>query len=413
MSAPADWEAYFAEQFPAYLLPQGRRRPLSAEAVARFLERLHETPRALFLLRTSSFLAACANEIRGFVLDELPLLIPSLPPRAQTDARLVTGPIEGRLDIPATLKQRLEGRPGLAVIRAPRIRVDRPETILLKAVAARLLEVLRAFRSAGGSQLASAGPFQGLAACEEALDRTLAATPLGSLPDEPITPFHERAAMEARRPGYALAARLHRALHEGLDTVDPELIARLVAEGALSPIEASTRFELAVLIRLIQALKQRLEERAPGRWRLHRTVILPDRCDVAELAGEEGSRIRVFYNQAVLSPGPHDRGVRHYLGQQGRLRPDITLIMEGHSRGTRAAVVEIKLSSEPDYLAQGYRQALVYRHEFAPELAPWPKAVLVCSAEIPGDPRREDDVIAVSWSQWVPDSVLDGWLHDF
>jgi hypothetical protein len=413
MSAPADWEVFLIDHFPGYLLPQAYRRALPAEAAARFLERLGEAPRSLFLLRASSFLAARAEAIRAFVLEELPPLIASLPPRAQTDARIVTGSIEGRLDIPATLKQRLEGRAAHAVIRAPRLRRDRPETLLLKAVAARLLDVLRAFRSAGGVYLASAAAFQGLAACEEALSRALATTSLGALPEEPITPFHEQAAMEARRPGYTLAASLYRALHEALDADSPELIAKLVAEGALLPLEASTRFEIAVLIRLIQALRRFVDERAPGRFTLHNTVILPDRRDVAELVREGGGRVRLFYNQAVLSPGPHDRGVRHYLGQTGRLRPDITVVIEGHSGVSRAAVVEIKLSSEPDYLAQGYRQALVYRHEFAPDLTSWPKAILVCSADIPGAPRREDDVIAVGWSEWVPEIVLDGWLRDF
>jgi hypothetical protein len=420
MSAPADWEAFLAEHFPAYLLPQAYCRALPAEAAARFLDRLYTNdPRDLFLLRAVSFLAAHAGEIRAFVFEELPLLISSLPPRAHADARLVTGAIEGRLDIPATLKQRLEGRAGHAIIRSPRIRFDRPEALLLKAVAARLLEVFRAIRGAGGAALASSRAFlqkqqnQNLSACEEALDRALTATSLGALPNEVITPFHERAAIEARRPGFALAASLHRALWEGLDADDPEIVASIVAKGALLPLEAPARFEIAVLIRLIQALFRRVEEREPGRWRLHRTIILPDRGDVAELEREGGGRVRVFYNQAVLSPGPHDRGVRHYLGQQGRLRPDITVVMDNPSGVSRAAVVEIKLSSEPDYLAQGYRQALVYRHEFTRDLTTWPKAILVCSAEVQGAPRREDDVIAVGWKMWPPESVLDGWLHDF
>ena len=413
MSAPAAWEDFVIEHFPAYLLPQAYRRALPAEAAARFLERLAERPgsRALFQLRAVSVLAARAADIRAFALDELPLLLASLPPRAQADARLATGAIEGRLDVPATLKQRLEGRPGHAVLRSPRIHFNRPESILLKAVAARLLEVLRAVRGVAGAQ--TSGALEGLAACEEALDRALATPPLRNLPDEPITPFHEQAAMEARRPGFALAASLFQFLREGLDADDPAIIARIVAEGALLPLAASTRFELAVLIRLIQALFRRVDEREPGRWKLHRTIILPDRGDVAAIEREGGDRIRVFYNQAVLGPGPVDRGARHYLGQQGRLRPDITVVMDTNSGVSRAAVVEIKLSSEPDYLAQGYRQASLYRHEFAPELVTWPKAILVCSADISGPPRREDDVIAVGWQTWPPEAALDGWLHHF
>lgn len=414
MSAPADWEIFLAAHFPAYLLPQAFHRALPAEAAARFLERLYENethaPRSLFLLRAVSFLAARAGQIKTFVLNELPLLMASLPPRAHSDARRATGAIEGRLDVPATLKQRLEGRAGHAIIRSPKVRFDRPEALLVKSVAARLLEVLR---GAGGAHLGTSDAFQWISACEEALDRALAQTSLASLPHEPITPFHERAALEARRPGFALAASLHRALCEGLDSDDPAILAKIVAEGALLPLAAPARFELAVLIRLIQALSRRVGEREPGRWRLNQTMILPDRGDIAELSRDGGDRVRVFYNQAVLSPGPHDRGVRHYLGQRGRLRPDITVVMDTNSGVSRAAVVEAKLSSEPDYLAEGYRQALLYRYELARELVAWPKAILVCSADISGAPRREDDVIAVSWRTWPPESVLDGLLDNF
>lgn len=405
MSAPGPWEAFFAEHFPAYLLPQSLRRALPAEVAARFLERLCDEPRALFLLRASSLLAARAEDIRAFVLEELPLLALSLPPRAQSDARLVLGGVEGRLDVPATLKkQKLEGRPSHAVVRSVRLRFDRPETLLLKAVAARLLEVLSAVRGTGAD-------FPGMRDCEEALAQMLATTALGEIAaDEPITPFHEQAALEARSRGYALAASIYQGLREALDVADPETLAKLVAEGARIPIEPPARFELAALIRLIQALWSRVEAREPGRWSLRRTIILPERADVAELERDDGARVRLFYNQAVLSPGPLDRGVHHYLGQQGRLRPDITLVMRGTSGVSRAAVIEVKLSSEPGYLAQGYRQAFLYFHELAPALTAWPKAILVSSSPIPGSPRREDDVIAIDWDRWVPDGVLDSWL---
>lgn len=419
MTDPSDWEAFLAEHFPAYLLPRAYRSALPAEAAARFLERFYiDTAEnndfskgSLFLLRAVSFLSAHADKIRAFVFDDLPSLAASLPPRAQADARIVDGTAGGRLDIQATLKRRLEGRAGQTVIRSPAIRFDRPEAILLKYVAARILELLRALRDIAGGHLA--GIFPGLSACEEALAKTLAGTKLCAIADEPISPLHERAAVEARRPGFTLAASLCQALRESLDTDDPAIIARIVAGGALLPLEAPARFELAVLIRLIQALSRRVEEREPGRWRLRRSIILPDRGDIAELKRKGGGRVRVFYNQSVLSPGPHDRGVRHYLGQRGRLRPDITVVIDSNSSVSKASVVEIKLSSEPDYLAAGYRQALLYRYELERDLIAWPKAILVCSADISGAPRREDDVIAVGFRTWPPESVLDGLLHDF
>lgn len=78
----------------------------------------------------------------------------------------------------------------------------------------------------------------------------------------------------------------------------------------------------------------------------------------------------------------------------------------------RAAIIEVKLSDEKDYLKQGYEQALLYSSEYAYALSGWPKVVLVVSAQdiIQGVPRREDDVVATSWNDWVHDAILDGFI---
>ena len=56
---------------------------------------------------------------------------------------------------------------------------------------------------------------------------------------------------------------------------------------------------------------------------------------------------------------------------------------------------------------------MLYRLEYDKELTGWPKAILVVSSEdaIRGVPRREDEVIAVSWKNWVPGNVLEGLLE--
>lgn len=47
------------------------------------------------------------------------------------------------------------------------------------------------------------------------------------------------------------------------------------------------------------------------------------------------------------------------------------------------------------------------------DLKGWPKAILVVSSQtaIKGAPRREDEVIAASWRNWVPEIVLEGLLE--
>jgi hypothetical protein len=409
LSAPATepWEIFLAAHFAGYLLPRSIHRALPEEAAARFLDRIGGPPEGLHLVRAASAIAAHAGAIRELALTELPLLARGLSPRIEVETSAREGPLEGRIDVQATLKRRLEGRASHAVTRSQRPRLGRPEDVLVKAVARRLAGEIAALRAAG--MQSGAGFSEGLDACEAALHAALSATPLRDVPDQPVTDLHERAAMAARGRGYAIAAALHRALHEALDSTDPEVIARAVAEGALLPLDQPARFELAVLVRLMQAVWARLSEREPGRWVFHRTAILADRREVADFERDDGARAQIFYNQAWLAPGPHDRGVRRYLGQRGRLRPDITIVVRPiGSAPPRAAVVEAKLSSDPEYLAQGYRQALLYCHEYASALTGWPKAVLVASSALPGDPSREDDAIAVGWGRWVPAIVLDG-----
>jgi hypothetical protein len=160
-----------------------------------------------------------------------------------------------------------------------------------------------------------------------------------------------------------------------------------------------------VLIRLIQAIAARLP-----RFTLRHSIVASGRSAVAEFEGEHAT-VRVHYDQACLDPGPYDAGVRRYLGPRGRLRPDITVLIEPRHGALRAALVEAKLSRDPEYLAQSYRDAMVYRVEYGAVLSGWPKVVLVTSGPIVGAPSREDEVIAVGWDRWVPDEVLEGLLE--
>ncbi len=173
---------------------------------------------------------------------------------------------------------------------------------------------------------------------------------------------------------------------------------------ALLPRDDAARFELAVLLRLVESLAARL---GPAGFTLHRTLILAGRREVAWFARGD-HHLRIHYNQACLETGPYDASLRRYLGQQGRLRPDVTVIVEAPGAPPRAAVIEAKLSADPSYLAQGLQEAFLYRAEFAAHLRGWPKSILVASSPLPGEPRREDDVVAVGWDRWVPEPVIDG-----
>jgi hypothetical protein len=274
LSVAPPWEAFLAERFPGYLLPRSWRRALPEEAAARFLERLGGRPEQLLLLRAAGLVSRRSEEIQELALRQLPSLARGLPPRAATARQAWEGRAPGRPDVAATLRCHLEGRRSRFVTHGAVRAFDRPENVLAKAVARRLCGVL--------GMLGKAGWGRELAGCIDELNRLLEASPLGEIPDEPITGIHEQAALGARHPAYALSARLHRALREGLDEADPAAIARVLAEGALAPLSAPARFELAVLIRLIEAIEGRLEQRGGGpsggprcwrtggRWRISR-----------------------------------------------------------------------------------------------------------------------------------------------
>jgi hypothetical protein len=403
MSAGASWEAFLAEHFPGYLLPEAYRRALPEGAAERFLARLGGGPRQLFLLRAASVIAAHADAIRDFALVRLPALRAHLPARAEHVRRVCAGELRGRLDVPATLRLRWAGRPAEIASRVPRPQRDRPEDTLVEAVAGRLFDVLRELRTAG--VLGRSGWGVAVAPCAAALALALDTAPARAARRVPIDARHEEAARASPHPAHTLGARLHRALREGLDDPDPRRIARVVAEGALAPLADHTRFEIAVLLRLVQALAAR----RPG-FALRRSIVVSGRRAVAELEGE-GARIGVHYDQACLDPGPYDAGLRRYFGQRGRLRPDITVTVETKEGISRAALIEAKLSVDPDYLAQGFRDAIVYRAEYGGALGGWPKVILVTAAPRASAPHRDDDVIAVGWDQWVPDEVVEGLLE--
>ena len=402
MSPEEPWEEFLRLHFPGYLLPDASLNELPEEAANRFLEGLGGRPGELGLIRAASLFAARAEDLDSFARVHLPALARALPQRAFAEPASFEGRAPGRLDIPATLRSKLQGRSTRFTVRAPRRSPDRPENLLVKSVARRIVAIATILDRAGVT--ARTGWGAATSAWIRALDDALGSPALRAVADAPITAHHERCALAAAHPAYAAAAALHRALREGLDDPDPGRIARAVAAGALLPRDDAARFELAVLLRLVESLAARL---GPAGFTLHRTLILAGRREVAWFARGD-HHLRIHYNQACLETGPYDASLRRYLGQTGRLRPDVTVIVEAPGAPPRAAVIEAKLSADPSYLAQGLQEAFLYRAEFAAHLRGWPKSILVASSPLPGEPRREDDVVAVGWDRWVPEPVIDG-----
>jgi hypothetical protein len=405
---PAGWEGYLAQHCPQYLLPHAQRSALSLEVAERVLARLTGKPGQLDLLRHASLLSARLEQLERFAHVHLPALCRVLPSTSETVRRVWEGGYKGRLDVKPTLAYRVAGDETHFVTRNRRRSFVLPENVLVRAVAEALLSAIELLRKRG--VIAERGWGVRLLDCEVRLMQAVASTALAQVPRETVDGRHLQAALNARHPCYRAAAAWHRRLQESREDDDPQRLARLVAEGALMPVSVDRRFELAVLIRLIQGLEARAQTMEPGRWSLERSLVLPGRKEVAALVRDDGSRLAVYYDQMILPGREHQATRARYLGVDGSARPDITLVATSPEGAERAAVIEIKNSSDAGTLMQGMNEARVYRWEYREHLTGWPKAVLVAHPAMASLPLPGDDVVAVGWDDWAPDVLLDGLL---
>lgn len=402
------WRAFLDQNFPGYLMPAAMRRAIDPQIAARFLSRLGE-PGHLDLLLRSSLIAGRAGALEPFCR-QLADLARALPSQTHVERRVSEGGFHGRLAIRETMAYRLAGLPTRYVTTARKRTFDLPENELVRHVAERLRLLIESLRKQdilrkkhwGGPALA----------CEGELHRLVYRTELRKVREAPvITGLHEQAARAARHPCYESALEWHLWMKDTLDERDDRRLARILAEGALQPAPDSKRFEIAVLVRLIQAIEQHCQEQQPGDWRLVHSIVQSGRDDIARFHRDrDGACIEVFYDVPKLpldrSFGPRDGGVHHYFDRKSRIRPDITVLVERPPHPPRGVILEIKLSNKTDYLVSGYQEALLYRYEYASDLLDWPKAVLVTSRNIPGTISKDHEVVAVDWRRWAPRELI-------
>jgi hypothetical protein len=386
-----------------YMLPQSAAEEVSEIEAERFLERLWGKPKQLAIARAACTLAPRAAALLGFVRGPLRDLVRGLPAQARVTKRIWEHGFRGRLDVAATLACWLQGRKTTFVTRDRYRTFDLPENILLKATLETVLAEVERLRTARALPEVLWGGE--LRATEGTLRHLLHTTVLREVSSERPSTQHLQAARAARHPAYRIAAVLWENLDDGLHTRDPKRIARILSEGALLPCEHYTRFELAVVTRLIEAVLE-MTKASADRWTIEYSLILPNRADILSVTRADGLTVRVYYNQSVLPMGAADLDARHYLDLKARLRPDATVSVERDGKRLMAFIVECKCSNDIGYVQQGLQEARLYRWEYAPELTGWPKAILVASSSLRGAVRSGDDVIGIHWNDWVPASVV-------
>ena len=406
---PDAWEDYLAARFPGYLLPSAAHSAVSRDAALHFLR--HFAADGADELELGCTASLVTDPVKRLVLDrlvaDLPALLRRLPSTALVERRTWHGGFQGRVDVAQTLALRARGERLTYITSARRRSFALPETELLAATLRRLRDRLRVLQHRGLLKASaearwSAGLDATLAAIERALDRS----PLGILESTTVDSHHERAARESRDGIYRRAAEWHHWLR-AIDESD-DARAEHIARGGLLPMDAETRFHVAVLVRLAEGFERVL---VPAGWRMELCAVVTGRRDIVAFHRADGARIAVHHDQAILpfgdGLGDRDRGVAHYLASSGRLRPDITVTLESPANGRSGFVVEVKCSASPSYIATGYGEAVLYRNEYRGDLRGMPKSALVAPNGVTGNVRDEDEVIAVGWLNWPPPRVIE------
>lgn len=393
-----EWESFLRKNFLAWMMPTSRRQAISVKEAEAFLERVACRPVDMRLISAISLFADPykAARFEELVSRHVPALLRVLPSRNEVVQRDWVGGFRGRLDVRRTVALHAAGKHTHFATRDRRRRVDLPETVLLATVLRELLGLLKELREEGLLRKSEWGG--SLSKLEPTLRILLTKSALREVEPEKLTPLHNTAARSSPHQAYRVAATWQRWLDEAMRS--DEARARHLAAGALAPLGPDQRFEVAVLLRLLKGVADLAEARWPGRWVRKQSAILSRHEHASELEWEGRARILFFYNKVVLPPGPRDQGTAHYLGNSGRLRPDITVQIERHDGEKRSMVLEVKRTGSPSYLAQGFGEALLYQNEYASSLIEWPKAVLVTEAPLRGEPRTTDEVVAIGWPDW-------------
>lgn len=405
-AAKLPWETYLGQMFPAVLIPASVRHEIDADSAERFLRGLG-VDADIANLAITTLVAGHIADLQRFC-DELSDWVRAIPSHTLPHRRVWDNGYHGRLSIAETLAYRMAGMPTRFVTVARRRSVDIPESRLVRAVAARLLHQLEGLRQTGMLDNQDWG--DAALECASRLTHITHSSALRDIPLVAVSGVELRAARAARHPCYESAIAWHNWLEDALDRRDQRRLAELLAAGALQPADVHKRFEVAVLICLIQAMADACA-RSAGLWHVEYSLIQSGRRDVASFRRSDGAlTVRVYYDQPILplrsGPGPRARGVEHYIYTPRGQRPDITVVMEPAGEPALAMVIEIKNSSSRSYQATGYGEALLYRHEYSEELIDWPKAVLVSSGPIRGPLSRAHEVVAVDWLRWVPDELV-------
>lgn len=345
------WENWLGERFAGYLLYDASGATRDSAHVAQALERLSGTPGAWNRLAALGFLLDPVGETESFVTLGVPSWLRRVLPTTVRRIEESHGRMRGRTDWSRTLQLRMQTRdPTRFVGIVPERTFETPGAIVIRWLLEEILRAIAGFRS--GDLAGATGWLQPLSQMQLSVGRALAHAALRDIPVRRPTPDERQHCAQSHDPVLRQAARAFGFWAELLPSPRGEALQRTVERFALAPADANRRFELFTLLVVIEALDRLLVG-----WKRVDDLVAPDRDSVASWTEGE-TRVRVLYDQGTPA-GIHGDVMKHYLGLQASVRPDLRLLWE--SGGVvRELYLDAKNSMEPSYLNDSHLKMLAY-----------------------------------------------------
>jgi hypothetical protein len=305
------------------------------------------------------------------------------------EQELLHGRIQGRINWGKTASQRLSGKipPGSFVGSVSRKDNDSAENRALK----QFLEDCRGDVERAAAAVGSGELKDGLSELRRTVMEALAEPhiraarprPEGYLPDL-------QAVLRNRSEDYRFLGRMILDREALLRRNRLEEIARLLSVGWIQPLLDEDLFELYSLLSTIELFE------IHGSFKMERLgLLVTGRNEVAVLRRDEGTTLRVYFDQGPNTFGMSSSAVSEYvrtsqyypgLTDVSIRRPDLTIQSVKPDGATRVCFVELKESLDKRYIADSLYKCLAYLRDFAelwkPTPAQFPKVMLAVPSDV-------------------------------
>jgi hypothetical protein len=220
-------------------------------------------------------------------------------------------------------------------------------------------------------------------------------------PSQNITGDLALAKIDAGRGFYAdiiaMAKRRQRLTQRAQDRRWAEILS-LLAVGWLEPVNDDDLFELYALVLTLDVLEVELGLGTP----VAVDLVRPGRREVAQFETEDGI-ISVFFDQSVATVMQASTRYQTLTSTTPSIsshprRPDIVIKRSG-SRGSRAVLVEMKNTDDPNYISESIYRCFGYLHDFqdiASLSHDGPSCVLIVSGGIGEEPLGANSLVVTS-----------------